>query len=43
MDDKLLLIKILGLGAPRFIKQVVVDDQAQRLDIDVDSEPKSRV
>jgi transposase len=43
MDDKLLFTKILGLRAPWFIKQVMVDDQAQRVDIYVDHEPGIRV
>ena len=43
MDDKLLFTKILGLRVPWFIKQVVVDDQAQRVDIYVDHEPDIRV
>lgn len=43
MDDKLLFTKILGLRPPWFIKQVVVDDKAQRVDIYVDHEPDIRV
>jgi transposase len=43
MDDKDLFAKILGLRAPWFIKQVMVDDQAQRVDIHVDHEPDIRV
>jgi transposase len=43
MDDKLLFAKILGLRAPWFIKKVVVDDKAQRVDIYVDHEPDIRV
>jgi len=43
MDDKLLFTKILGLRPPWFIKQVVVDDQAQRVDIYVEHEPDIRV
>ena len=39
MDNKLLFTKILGLRVPWFIKQVMVDDQAQRVDIYVDHEP----
>ena len=43
MDDKLLFTKILGLRAPWFIQQVVVDEQTQRVDIYVDHEPEIRV
>ncbi len=43
MDDKLLFTKILGLRPPWFIQKVVVDDQAQRVDIYVDHEPDIRV
>src|SRR3989304_377373 len=42
MDDKLLFAKILGLRPPWFIKQVMVDDQAQRVDIYVEHEPDVR-
>ena len=43
MDDQLLFTKILGLRPPWFIKKVVVDDKAQRVDIYVDHEPDIRV
>jgi transposase len=43
MDDKLLFTKILGLKSPWFIKKVVVDDKAQRVDIYVDHESDIRV
>jgi transposase len=43
MDDKLLFTKILGLRPPWFIKKVVVDDKAQRVDIYVEHEADIRV
>jgi transposase len=43
MDDKLLFTKILGLRLTWFIKKVMVDDKAQRVDIHVDHEPDIRV
>jgi transposase len=43
MDDKLLFTKILGLRPPWFIQKVMVDDQAQRVEIYVDHEPDIRV
>jgi transposase len=39
MDDKLLFTKILKLTPPWFIKQVIVDEKEQRIDIYVDHEP----
>lgn len=43
MDDKALFTKILGLRPPWFIKNVVVNDQTQQVDIYVDHEPDIRV
>jgi transposase len=43
MDDKALFSKILGLRPPWFIKQVVVDESSQQVDIYLDHEPDIRV
>ena len=43
MDDKDLFTKILGIRLPWFIKQVVVNDSEQRVDIFVNHEPGIRV
>jgi transposase len=43
MDDKLLFTKILGLKLPWFVKQVVIKEKEQRVDIFVDHEPHIRV
>jgi transposase len=43
MDDKDLFSKILGIKLPWFIKQVVVDETSQRVDIYIDHEPEIQV
>ena len=43
MDDKLLYTKILGINLPWFVKDVVVNDQDQRIDIFINQEPNIRV
>lgn len=43
MDEKILFTKILGLKLPWLIKQVVVDEATQRIDIYVGHEPDIRV
>ena len=43
MDDKILFSKILGTHLPWFVKQVIVNDKEQRIDIYVDHEPDIRV
>ena len=42
MEDKELFARILGLHPPWFIKQVVVNDPEQRIDIYLDHEPGFR-
>ena len=42
MDDNLLFTKILGISLPWLVKQVVVDEKSQRVDIYVDHEPGIR-
>ena len=43
MDDKALFTKILGIHLPWFIKQVVVNEKDQRVDVYVDHEPEIQV
>jgi transposase len=43
MDEKTLFTKILKLHLPWFIERVVVDEQAQRIDIYIGHEPDIRV
>ena len=43
MDEKTLFTKILKLRLPWLIEQVVVNEQAQRIDITVGDEPGIRV
>ena len=43
MDDKHLFSKILGIKLPWFIKEVVIDETSQRIDIYIDHEPGIQV
>ena len=43
MDEKTLFTKILKLHVPWFIERVIVDEQAQRIDIYIGHEPDIRV
>jgi transposase len=43
MDEKAMFTKILGIKLPWFVKQVVMDETAQRIDIYVDHEKDIRV
>lgn len=43
MDEKALYTKILGIKLPWYVKQVIVDEAAERIDIYIDHEPDIRV